>query len=448
MVQIITKYYRLFEIRLLHEYFLIGEDRLDFYSRSASEREAILQQRVQLGNYKIMDDLVIRPTRQTAQLLKNYRLKFKPTLVGIIVGGEGKLTESGTIQPFIPLDGDLELNFKIEVSNPLFKNYTLLPLKNNVVGNFLFSNNGQLEQSTSFKSLSQAVPEFQPGNNYVAGELTNLAGILNEAVADTDSINHWSPISGIGYVNENDRRNYPKMFSHIPTKGEGIYDFELTNINDKRIHKIQQEVTSSQPIKLDFSRTPIEKSNSQIQMIPLPDGIYKLKISTPLDNSEKTIFLSDEFKSSDLGMINIRLSVEDQAYGIINSDGELPTNPHSTFEIRFRSRKTFWRYQARNRSKKLRPMTDIDASFFDDENNQPATSGQSTKYLITKIPQKMARLPINIIEPMGSKEYFPQPRPSPFRQKYPNEAFPNNEPPGKIYSDIYITSINGKIDVV
>ena len=452
MPQVISKYHRLFEVRLLHEYFLLGEDRLDFFTEPAAQRSVLLQKRVQDGNYKLVDDLVIIPTIETKKIIENYRLKFKQTSLGMIVGSEGTTNSAGVHFPKINLNAELEMNFRIQVKNSLFKNYTLIPFKQNTPGNYFFSNQGQPVKSPNFKSLSQPIPEFVSGAAYVAGELANHTGILKEAMANTNNAGNWITIEESGFINENDRTYFPKSFQYFPEDGQGDYVFELEDDRGIILKKIEKSITNGEPFKLDFSRVKSKASNGddeQInQTVHLQDGRFKLKAFTPSNDSEQMIFLSEDYNAADLGLINIRIRPQDPDYWILNDDGSLITDPHPIFEIRLLSRRTFWRYRAKNQSKRLQASTPVDAGFFTDENNLPAISNQPTIYLITKIPQKMAWLPVQIKNPGGGTEFFPQPRPSPFRNKFPNEPLPNNEPPGRIYSDIFITTINGKIEVV
>ena len=109
-----NKYFRLFEVRILHEYYLLaGADHI-FYDLSANDRQEMLMKRVLGGQYKLLNDLDIVPTPSTTQLLRNHKLIFKKTATGFVVLAQGLptlLPISGTdgVLPFIPFGNEKEL---------------------------------------------------------------------------------------------------------------------------------------------------------------------------------------------------------------------------------------------------------------------------------------------------------------------------------------------------
>ncbi|MBK8565161.1 MAG: hypothetical protein IPN76_17930 [Saprospiraceae bacterium] len=237
------KYFRLFEVRLLHEYYLLGEDGVSFYDLSPADRVAMLEKRLLSGQYKLMDDILIVPTKDTKELLDKRRLRLVQNFTGFAVVGRGESAtlSDGTpaIKPMVALDENLELLFRISIKEPKFKNYTSLPLRRPQEGGYYFANSASNVKGTGFLSMSQSVPDFIPGTDYSAGDLARFAGVLREANAMTNSNANWDNIESDGYVNESDRLVLNHIFRYRPMDGEvgGAFEFVLKQPNGGAVVK-------------------------------------------------------------------------------------------------------------------------------------------------------------------------------------------------------------------
>jgi hypothetical protein len=440
------KYYRIFAVKLIHEYFLLYDNNLTYFDLTTNDQKQKLEQRLLLGQYKVMDDLLIEPTDECAKILRNYRLKMVQTPTGMFVACIGKTKRlpdnSEILAPEIPLKHNLELTFRIRIQNPNFRSYTSLPFRSPTTGLYFFSNDSANASGNGFASLSKPVSAFQTNTNYLPGDLAFHGNSLKEATANTDSASFWEDTEGAGYVNENDRRLFPKTFMYYP-KAEELNNpivFTLKDaLSNADIKKILVEKPALTGVRVDFSMV-----NSKGTDVPLSNGRYKLEIGNNVETIEKEVYLFSEFSQGDFGLISIRIGESDAAYKIIQDDGSL-IQPYPEFQIRLRSRKTYWRYQAKQPDKKLEPKGT--ASFFNDDQNNSTQNLNPYKLLITKRPQKLSNLPIQIMDNTGALEIFPQPGPSPLKTNRIENLAPT-EPPGRIYSDVYISTVNGKIGVV
>lgn len=443
-----VKYYRLFELRILHEYFLLHDDKLTYFDLPLNTQQAILEKQLLQGQYKLMEHLTIEPTAECLAILKNHRMKIGRTAVGIVVAGAGKVHKrsdnSEILLPEIPLSPYLEFTFVIKVQNAYFRNYTLLPLKLNSSAIYLFSNDPDNVSGPGFASLSNPVAKFESGSLYYSGDIADHRGVLKESFADTNNNLSWENMAGSGYLNENDRCLYPSQFIYYPseTDKQNNLTFVLKDIKDKtEIKKIIFPPSERSSLRVDFSSAPFKGAN-----VPIPNGRYLLEKDNSISSEEKEIYLLGQFSpqgsvfnAGDLGMILIRASENSATYRIMDEEGGF-LQPHPIFQIRLASRSTFWRYQSKISEKKLAPKG-TDSFFVDDQDNN-AIDGQPYKYLITKRPQKLANLPVQTINGSGLLEVFPQPGPTPIRTK------PNDSTPGRIYSDVYISTVSDKIGVV
>ena len=451
-MSIITKYHRLFEVRILHEFFLLEEDKLSFFDLSKEDQLTQLEKRISFGHYQLMNDLNIEPDIKTKKHLKNLRLKFIQTTTGMTLACGSMVQRMDGIDYTVPeialtsggpASSSIELNFLVRLKKSAFFNYTAVPLNSKRTGGYIFSNITSTVESPDYISLSQPIPSFNAGETYLSGDIADHSGNLKEAFAHTSTPEFWEEVKGTGFVNENDRRVFAKRFTYYPQSSElnDPITFSLKAIDSSETLK---EISVSQPSKtgvnVDFRMI---LPNRKTESVPLEDGRYQLEISSANGTRQKEIFLSDAFQNSDLGIINIRIQGEG-VRKFLGDKGEILT-PHPIYEIRFRSRKSFWRYQARQNGKKLEPVGS--SQFFKGENFQDAQDSIPSKLLVTRTPQKIARMPVQITDEVGTKDTFPQPNPSPLKMKVTEELSPN-EPPGRIFSDLYISTIEGKIKVV
>lgn len=445
----IIRYYRLFEVRILHEYYLLDRDNFSFYDLPKSQRDSLLLQRLEFGQYRIMRDLSIEPSKTCQEIIKNHRLKFLQTDTGFVVASPSRLKTqpdgSEKLMPEIPIAPDLDFNFIIKTKSPNFKNYSALPLRSSLPGSYLFTNDTSSQAGTDFVSLSQPVGPFQSGMLYYSGEISDHLGQLREATAETDDNNFWIDVEGSGFVNENDRRLYPNRFYYYPNKEElgKPLQFILKKFDEPEviIKKIEIQAASPNGAWIDFTSSREAVASDSI---PIEEGKYIMEFSGPMGSYNKMVFLFPELQPNDFGGINLKVNQTTGVYALFEQDGGIIT-PHPVFEIRLRSRRSFWCYESRLYGKKLKPVSV--AEFFQDENNNNAQNAVMANRLITKIPQKMAWLPSRITDGTGAFEVFPQPLPSQLKTRK-NGMGIAERPVGQLYSDIPISTISGKIEIV
>lgn len=107
----VNKYVRLFELRLLHHYWLDeGSHVFDTLSDTVKKQRLL--------EYDVERFLTIAPTASTAKALKQFKCLYKSTSLGCFV--------SAPQDAVLPLN--LKFEFVVSVKNPMFLNYTALTL--------------------------------------------------------------------------------------------------------------------------------------------------------------------------------------------------------------------------------------------------------------------------------------------------------------------------------
>ncbi|WP_343605893.1 hypothetical protein [Fluviicola sp.] len=125
-------YRTLFELQVLHEYYLnSGPDPF----RGMDPK----QQKLMFKNYAYNGFLQVIPTAQTRKVMDNQKLLLRSNQRGLQVVAQVEPTAAGVdAKPFIPLADDLELHFLVKINDPAFEIYTDLTLVKNEI--FYFAN--------------------------------------------------------------------------------------------------------------------------------------------------------------------------------------------------------------------------------------------------------------------------------------------------------------------
>lgn len=422
----ISYFKRLFEVRILHEYFLLDARHPEFFALDEQERASIINDKLSQNRFDIWKYLSIEPTEESLKLFKGMHFKLVLNPTGFFIGLEVKPIEKGFV-PFISLGKQVDFTFRLNIKDTYFKNYTNLRLKAALPANYYFTNENS-EAEKTFPSLSVPVPPFQIKNFYEMGEMARINGVLKEGLERTKSAisSKWEMVKGEGFANEGDRILLPHQFYYVFEKEQQVSQcqFVLKTLAGVALSNIavQQEEKIHQAL-LDFRMDQQDKPQE------IPPGLYDLEVLGNDNFKDKTrIYLhSTWYNPASLGVIKISNTEDDPNFSLLTPAGLLK-KPHPVFEIRFRSRKTFWRYLVQEKPFKL--------------------SEQATKYLKKKNgslktlkPWPLTRSPMEFksddpaTEDVNERIFMPNPANAGIKQ----------EADGRIYSDIYISLIKDLI---
>lgn len=157
-----AKYGLLFEVTLLHNYFLDnGEE--NYTGMSAAKKEKMLQQ------FNTDAFASITPALETNTVLKNFKMLFKKNKTGFRI--YIKVKETDESDPFIKIPKDLNLKFIIKLNDYQFENYTNLDFA--LTQLYLFSNVKPLTEPVSFEYLPKINDSKLISNAYLVSEETS-----------------------------------------------------------------------------------------------------------------------------------------------------------------------------------------------------------------------------------------------------------------------------------
>jgi hypothetical protein len=155
-----TGYAILFEVEVLHDYFL-NRGSLVHETLEGEQMEAVRRR------YATSPFLEIFPTVPTEKQLAGHKMLFKSTAAGFLVAVQTDASTSDK-RPVVPPGADFRLTFALRIRDPRFFNYTALAASS--PGFYRLSNaSGNAVESRLF--LSAPVPAFDPTLAYEAGEV-------------------------------------------------------------------------------------------------------------------------------------------------------------------------------------------------------------------------------------------------------------------------------------
>ncbi|MBK6931905.1 MAG: hypothetical protein IPH12_13990 [Saprospirales bacterium] len=435
-------YRRVFEVRLLHEYYLFGSDALSYFDKPAATRRSLFEKRILNRQYLLANDLSIEPAENTQRLLKGLKWRFVRTSAGFAVAAPSKTatTNGNTVfQPAILPAGNAELFFIISSRNPYFTNFTSLLLqKSPLPARYYFSNRAEAVHDAEFATLSAPALAFDAGKIYEMGQFAMKDGLLKEFMPSlAPNADPWRQAPGIGYVNESDRIALPKIFPYAFKKSDQILQatIRLETPANELIKTIQ--LSAGKPIEraqLDFSSRPDPIQSGK--KISIPDGRYRLSIDAGPVQEALEVYLTDVYATQSFAIVRIDLGETDPVYRILNADSSFRNlNPdpagkpfHPVFEIRLRARSTYWRYKSRYLGQSLAVNPSLTAYLEADGNS-----------VITKAPQALSFLPLGVRSSNPANppvDKLPNPLPDLIRP----------QPPNLLLSEINTWKIAGKID--
>jgi uncharacterized protein YbaA (DUF1428 family) len=358
-----------FEVKLLHEFYLTdskGESIFDFNNQA--DRLFFLNKKFLADQENINSDIDFVLPGQLKRIFSDYRMKLVSTYAGFKVGVEVKqeILADGTITyvPVIPLPVDLNIQVLLLKKNDFLDRVTNKSLSKPLQAGFYFSNEA-FTGARSFPFLSAEISSFQSTASYEQGELVKFGpNAYGEFYRDDANNEQHTSFSTAGYANDNDRLILSTDFyysfpitANVTTADLVIKDADGNIIKDTNGNPVSVfHFSGTEPL----GRVRISIDPSGIQSLPsaLPHEklLYQLEVTgnNGFTRKHKLFFASGETNPGTCsGLVNIKLKTTDPSYNIVDPDGKLMTRKKADgtidplpplFEIRFKSKLSFWRY--------------------------------------------------------------------------------------------------------
>jgi hypothetical protein len=336
-MSLIITYNILFEVNILHHYFLNRGERV-FDLMTEEEKAEIMMK------YDVREFFSIIPSDECRKKLEAHQCIFKATSKGLIVGlrAESNGEDPPRFKPFSHLPDDLEFIFHVHFSDHALMNYSALPLSGNGGTIYVFGNvSGGVARQ--YPSISATAPLFKTGTEYLPGDMVsdNLGNPTKLFIAKlkntsgTSNTTNWlreKKADGfpVTYANVNDRR----------TLVRGTFLYRVTTAGVEPAVTIKN--ASGNEVKARIDIIPGDFRILQVDMRGLPEGIYSMhaESSSPAYSDDISFFLLQQ-SASPVGVIQVRVKSDQAAYNLLDAEGFM-LSPE--FRLRFRNRATHWRY--------------------------------------------------------------------------------------------------------
>lgn len=374
-----TRYGTLFEVEVLHDYFL---------SLGGRVREALAEEQ-RLGAsraYSAKNFLDVLPTGRSERTLAGHQLIFKTTAAGFLVGVKLDPAAAGD-RPAVAPGGDFRLVFALRVTDPRFFNYTTLAAGS--APSFLHLGNRSGNVAPSGRFLSLPVPAFDTGRLYEAGEVRAVSGAtvdLFRAIRDTGPsatpvAADWERIPpdtydpvvaySAGAVVLFQNRLFRALVNGPGTDLNDATDWELLGaLANQYVTSADARALRAARFSLDFTAAALPQAtvrlirpgesvpawqnlytaasgnlgSVQVELRGLSPGAYRLEVLdgtlTVVSGLTQQLYVdSDAVRGAWFGVIEIGLGTGDMA--LLATDGAI-RSPRYT--VRFLNRATRWRY--------------------------------------------------------------------------------------------------------
>lgn len=397
-----TLYKTLAEVKLLHEFYLTGPDsKTVFHYSTQEERFQFLENFLMANRPSITGDIDFIVPEQYADTFRKHKLHLVPFYSGFRIAAEVEEVpddDSVLYRPVTPLTGSEKLIIGLRKKNSNIVSYSSQRLSPPFDSIYLFTNN-RAANTMVFPNLSSPIPASDSNDSREQGELSVNGGNIQAFFTDENGSELWLPVPGNGYVNENDRVLIARRFSFAFPKNSAVASatFRLTDVQGNEIQSFTTAVGSSGKVILSFDESATE------DLVP-----YHLEVQTPQQtrNYCLSFFGSMPDFRNYWAIICLVPRVPSGDFNLIDDDGflRIRKNPDGTeiqpefFEIRVKSRPTFWRY-SNEHGKKLKANTSLDDYLIHDDERGVMISRTMRYASVTATP----------FEGNGNTRILPQP---------------------------------------
>lgn len=438
MSEVIFK--KICEVQIVHDYFLTTADGTSFFERNQDEKQEVLSKKLMHGIYDIHNFFTLRPLEDTIMSMNAYNLVMARTplgfVIGIAVAPENQAGDT-VFKPRLEVPEHISLNFSIQPKLSFFKSVTTLSFRSVFPSIYYFSNKDKsaLDEVTvptyTSLQLTNKFKQHQPGTIHEMGALIDFGGTLREAIQKTDGSDptHWEDLEDRGYVSDADRILLPNRFTYSLKKEDAVadVDFVLEDVVGTVIKTIAKSGTEVlENVFLNFTKVDDEDEASN----KISAGHYTLKVTANAGPEiAYAVHLNETlYDKNQLGIIDIRFDEPDSPYSLLDANGFLKTRvtaadvvvPHPIYEIRFKNRRTYWRYTSE---------TAFTAGEVTDTNAHLAPESVANERLVSIAPKALTEALVPFIN--GTALVLPHPEISALRVEKE-----------KIFSEIFINTSN------
>ena len=379
-----VNYKILCEIKLLHEFYLTDKNGSTVFDIPVQQdRINFLRERFTFNFPSVNGDLAYEPADFQQKMFENNKLRVIQTYSGfkLFTSVNEKLLP-GDILGYVPamnITNDQSIFILLKKKNSFLDSLSNSSLSRSLHSWYYFTN-----RNLGTPQLPPVLSRFPPLRDdtitYEQGELVvDPADNATKAFFfEKNGSGNWLTVPSDGYVNANDSCLVPTNLVYHFSKADAVNDvtFVLTDNNGAIAKTLTQtSPTSFGNISLNYSDVVTSILSADKETLPLPFTL-DVTATNGFHKIHSILFTSPEMlQPNTWGIIHLQPKVTDPSYNLLDNDGLLITrkNPDGTvvpapiFEIRIKSRFSFWRY-FNNKNQKIKdnaalhPFLDYDAT--------------------------------------------------------------------------------------
>lgn len=408
-------YKTIFEIKLLHEYFLTGKDGTPVFEMpTQEERLNYLLQEFTANKEPVNAHISFGFPEHERINYESSFLKLVPSYSGCKVAmrvSRHRLADQSIVyKPLTPIGPELDIFIVLAKRTGLIDSYSSKSLYSSIPSTYFFSNENSVSART-YPFLTSNIPMYSLLHPYEQGELASFGtGDTREFYRDEVG-DQWHPVKATALANEGDRLLVPSQFFYTIEPGRNVTQAAWTLKDGGGAIIKTFSVDQANPISKVFLDFADKKSSISFSShIPLSSSLYTLEVvgNNGYSKVHRLLFNDELHDRSHWGVIHIKANPTDQAFGLFDDDGYLikRTSPagesisHRVFEIPVKSRSAYWRF-INDRDKELKLITDLEDYLF-----------KEGKMLLTKRPRPVSRDYFNLVKDgtlTNESKYVPNP---------------------------------------
>lgn len=352
-------YKTLFEIKLMHEYFLTRPDGKSVFEKNTpAERLIFLKEEFENDKQPINADIDFQFPESLKTGYDGAGLKLLPTYSGcrIVIRVIQKQLTDGTVvfSPAINISKDQHIYILLNRRANRIDSYTNSRVQRALPCIYYFSNTNELGPRT-FPYLTNSVPDYNSNVNYEQGEISFRSGKIQEYFSNSGA-DTWADITGTGFVNESDRILLPPRFNYSFENPAGLTEaeFRLKDNDGNEVLAVTKTSSEGLPASVDFDVSEKVKQVPPNDPYVVEDFLYTLDVTTNngYSRSHSIMFADNLVVRDSWAMININASITGP-FNLFAADGFLirrkdPLSgwaPAPVFEIPVKSRLVYWRFR-------------------------------------------------------------------------------------------------------
>ncbi|MEM8528137.1 MAG: hypothetical protein AAGG68_26070, partial [Bacteroidota bacterium] len=367
LMSFLIQYRTLFEVKILHDYYLDRVDSRFLKLRASNEAGKETEIKRRLSTYDIRNDLDFEPTAASKKFMNAHKMLFRATPTGFLVATKVKRQETNEgirYQPFIALESQFSIAVQLKVLNPIFQNFTALPLRTSIDTFYYFSNKGHADQSAL--PLSLPVPVFKTRQHYEMGSLVKRGNRFFEAIKNTSgqsttNTSFWEKTENHQQATSSDKRlvytSYKPKYFLVEEKYRQVlvasfdYTFPIHISENAAEFKLLDAQGEVGVITTEDQDTALRKVRLTFEELKV--GAHTLKVKAGSFTADYEILIDDKLFDEKntaglLGVVEIAHQADLEEYRLLETDGKLRVEDEATtfpvFEIRLRNRSTYWKY--------------------------------------------------------------------------------------------------------